>query len=385
MAFSYGLTPHGILPDIAHDEEARERFVFSFKEKLLGELTPANRIVFQSQAEPAYRKAHGRTPRDKHEVAEVMERQPFWQMFSSLHRTSQELMWDTCIDRCERQGDELEERGRRLATSNRRKGSLRLKPDLEVPRYIESLDTHVQPGGYYAQRNGGFDLHQGAVYDTGVHLYFVGGMGPMSDDMGLSGVAYLKQKYPDLKPQRILDIGCSIGHSTLPYCDAYPNAEIYAIDVGAPLLRYGHARAESLGKKVHFEQQNAERTDYPDGHFDVIVSHILFHETSAQGMPKILKECHRLLKPSGIMVHLEVPAFDFELPTAYDRFQRDWPGRYNAEPFWSTLHEMDPKAMAVAAGFDAKKTFIDHASRPNDNSSTFGPRAFQWFALVGRK
>jgi 2-polyprenyl-3-methyl-5-hydroxy-6-metoxy-1,4-benzoquinol methylase len=384
MACAYGLTPHGVLPDIAHDEEARERFVFSFKQKLLGELTPANRTVFEKEAEPAFRRRHGRAPRDKNDVAEVMERQPSWQMFSSLHRTSQELMWETCIERCERQGEALEERARRLATSNRRKGSLRLDPNLKLPRYIDSLDTHVQPGGYYAQRGTGFDVHQAAVYDTGVHLYFVGGMGAMSDDMGLSGVAYLKRKFPGLRPRRILDMGCSIGHSTLPYCEAFPESEIHAIDVGAPLLRYGHARAESLGKEVHFSQQNAERTDFPDGHFDLVMSHILFHETSARAMPLILRECRRLLSPGGVMMHLEVPAFDFELPTAYDRFQRDWPGRYNAEPFWSTLHEMDPRQMAIDAGFDAQTTKIDHAARPHDNSSTFGARAFEWFALVGR-
>jgi predicted SAM-dependent methyltransferase len=114
------------------------------------------------------------------------------------------------------------------------------------------------------------------------------------------------------------------------------------------------------------------------------MSHILFHETSARAMPLILRECRRLLSPGGVMMHLEVPAFDFELPTAYDRFQRDWPGRYNAEPFWSTLHEMDPRQMAIDAGFDAQTTKIDHAARPHDNSSTFGARAFEWFALVGR-
>ena len=59
---------------------------------------------------------------------------------------------------------------------------------------------------------------------------------------------------------------------------SYPNAEVHAIDIGAPLLRYAHARAEALGKKVHFSQQNAEHTHFPDGSFDLIVSHIFPHE-----------------------------------------------------------------------------------------------------------
>ena len=67
--------------------------------------------------------------------------------------------------------------------------------------------------------------------------------------------------HPDVK-RRILDMGAAIGNSTLVYCDAFPDAEIHAIDIGAPLLRYGYARATALGRSVHFSQQNAERTDF---------------------------------------------------------------------------------------------------------------------------
>src|SRR3546814_10759893 len=68
--------------------------------------------------------------------------------------------------------------------------------------------------------------------------------------------------------------------STLPYVDAYPEAEVHAIDLSAPSLRFAHARAESLGKAVHFRQANAEHAPYGDGSFDLVVSHILLHELS---------------------------------------------------------------------------------------------------------
>src|SRR5205807_7337786 len=84
--------------------------------------------------------------------------------------------------------------------------------------------------------------------------------------------------------------------STLPYVDAYPEAEVHAIDVAAPMLRYAHARAEALGRRVHFSQQNAESTNFRDESFDLIVSHILLHETSAKAVRNIVRECHRLLR-----------------------------------------------------------------------------------------
>ncbi|WP_457825662.1 methyltransferase domain-containing protein, partial [Staphylococcus aureus] len=80
---------------------------------------------------------------------------------------------------------------------------------------------------------------------------------PFNSDIGDTTIAWIKANHPEFAPRRILDMGCAVGHSTLPYCDAWPEAEVHAIDVGAPVLRYAHARAESLGKTVHFSQQNA--------------------------------------------------------------------------------------------------------------------------------
>src|SRR3546814_19104901 len=78
--------------------------------------------------------------------------------------------------------------------------------------------------------------------------------------------------------------------STLPYVDAYPEAEVHAIDLSAPSLRFAHARAESLGKAVHFRQANAEHAPYGDGSFDLVVSHILLHELSCGALDRVRSE-----------------------------------------------------------------------------------------------
>jgi trans-aconitate methyltransferase len=58
----------------------------------------------------------------------------------------------------------------------------------------------------------------------------LGWLGPFNDDMGLSIVQnYLLPEYPDFRSRKILDMGCSIGNSTLPYVDAYPDAEVQGI------------------------------------------------------------------------------------------------------------------------------------------------------------
>jgi SAM-dependent methyltransferase len=210
------------------------------------------------------------------------------------------------------------------------------------------------PGGYHSEFAPD-DLASGAVYDRAVYLYAMGRMGPLNTDMGDTAIAYLRAHFPELQPRRILDLGCTVGHSTLPYVDAYPGAEVHAIDVAAPVLRYAHARAESLGKPVHFSQQNAESTRFPDAHFDLIVSHILVHETSHAAIRRILRECHRLLRPGGVVLHVETPPFSALEP--YDQFMLDWDTRNNNEPYWSGSHEIDPAALAGECGFDPARAF----------------------------
>jgi ubiquinone/menaquinone biosynthesis C-methylase UbiE len=232
----------------------------------------------------------------------------------------------------------------------KRRGSLRLNPQLAIPHYHTAVDIHCQPGGYHSE----FELDDasaGMVYDRAVHIYAMGQMGPYNNDIGASIVLWLRENYPQFKPQRILDLGCSVGHSTIPYCDAFPDAEVHAIDVAAPMLRYAHARAEDLGKAVHFSQQNAEHTDFDDASFDLIVSHILLHETSEKAIRNITRECHRLLRTGGLMLHAETPPYKGMDP--FDAFMLDWDTRNNNEPFWARAHEIDLRQLSLQAGFDS--------------------------------
>ena len=131
---------------------------------------------------------------------------------------------------------------------------------------------------------------------------------------------------------RILDMGCGVGHSTLPFCEAYPRAVVQAIDVSAPLLRYGHARAEALGKALHFSQQNAECTDFPAGFFDLIIGVAMLHETSNKAARNILAECFRLLAPGGLCLQYEGQPWN--RMSTFDAAVHDWDTHFNAEPFY---------------------------------------------------
>ena len=58
---------------------------------------------------------------------------------------------------------------------------------------------------------------------------------------------------------------------------------------------------------VHYHQANAAQTGFDDASFDLVTSHILFHETSAEILPEIMAEARRILAPGGVFFNADVP------------------------------------------------------------------------------
>jgi SAM-dependent methyltransferase len=262
---------------------------------------------------------------------------------------------------------------REAAATNPSGGSLRLDPALEVPRYVAALDVHLAPGWVH-QEHTVDDVAQGAVVAFGGKVFT--GQHPYRKRPGVVGesiAAWLKAKHPDFRPRRVLDMGTTNGKNLLPYVGAFPGIEAHGIDVGAPVLRYAHALAEHEGVAAHFSQQNAEHTDFPDGHFDLIVSSFFLHEVPVKATRNILRECHRLLSPGGIMVHMELP--DESAVSAYENFFWNWDTHNNNEPNYTAFRAQDPRALCAAAGFDPAGCFAhlipDYASIGDEKLARF--------------
>lgn len=379
-----GQAVHPLLPMPDHDELARQNFVKSLKLHIATKIVAGNKIVYERRVRPAFEKAHGRPPTDRREILDAMIDDVYYSLWGSLFRTSQEMSWDCVLPSVDRQHEFLNQTAGDSGTAL---GHLELDHELEIPHYLKAVDFHAMPGGYHREF-GDDDVSQGALYDRGAYLYSMGSWGPMLDAMGQRMTSYIQEAYPDFAPESILDMGCSIGHSTLPYADAFPDAEIFAIDVAAPLLRYGHARAEHFGKKIAFSQQNCEATNFPDGSFDLIVSHILVHEMPAKAIDAMLRECHRLLRPGGMTLHVDLSLYqDLDL---FDEAMLDWDTHFNNEPFWNVVRQRKPAEMMAAAGFPEDQLIERLVSRVSNTSPIFvegrnsGGRS-NWFIFGARK
>lgn len=345
--------PHSVLPVATHDEFARQEFCASLRKLFTTNLWPGCRELYEKRLLPLFRQRHGRDPESAEEAFALMRESFYFRGTELLGRTTQEMVWDTVGESVERQLDALNAKAA-LKPSRRKKGSLRLNPDLVIPRYMRAVDIHVMPGNFHTDRSSD-DVYAGALYDRGVYVFSFGGLGGLNDNYGHSIVEFVKEKFPKFKPRRILEIGCATGMATVPVALGFPRAEVHAIDVGAALLRYAHARAESLRAPIHFSQQDACHMDFPDGHFDLVYSIIVTHECPLPVLRSMLKEIHRVLKPGGIMLHDGY--FDPPPLAPLDEVMNTWFARNANEPFSRGFRRFDFKKAFEAAGFDPQSRF----------------------------
>ncbi|MBM3503472.1 MAG: class I SAM-dependent methyltransferase [Alphaproteobacteria bacterium] len=380
------LAAHGVSLAANHDEIAHENFAQAMHFQVFANLMPGNKEVYRTRVLPSFQRERGRRPSNRQEVRGAMRRDPYHQMWSALRRTTQELMWTAAQTGLNRGFPALQQRASNYLARPTTKSSLTLDPTIAMPRYITAVDIHCMPGGYTGEV-GSNDVYAGAIYDRGVYSITQGFLGPHVDGIGRTIAAYIKRSHPRFRRGKILDIGCAVGHSTLPLCDAFPAAEVHAIDVSAPCLRYAFARAESWGKSVKFAQQDAERLRFADNTFDFVTSGAVMHELSTSSLHNIVREIHRVLKPGGVMIHVEQPQYHGMEP--FDQFMRDWDTFGNNEPFWGTLHDLDLTQIAVDAGF--KRDRVAETMEAGDGGRVYNvekPDAktrANWFFYTARK
>jgi ubiquinone/menaquinone biosynthesis C-methylase UbiE len=71
----------------------------------------------------------------------------------------------------------------------------------------------------------------------------------------------------------------------------------------------------------------------------------------------VLRESHRVLKPGGLILHVEQPQYSDAMPL-FEQFMRDWDAFNNNEPFWTAMHGQDLKDVMARAGFPKDSQFV---------------------------
>jgi ubiquinone/menaquinone biosynthesis C-methylase UbiE len=309
--------------------ESQQDFTMAFRRMQASQIRKASmaaldRLLEAEGLDPA-------TPLTRDQMRELIMKDPAINIASKAWITNQQITWKTLYDHYhgnyDRYMSELE------SADKAGPGALVLAPQMAIPDYLRH-EIHIQPGGYVG------DPFAGYVYQYGTNSFYVGNRGHNEQDE-IHRAAAAKMPLPkDGKVKRILDMGCGIGQFTSALKQRFPDAEVWGIDVGGPMVRYAHMRASKLGIGANFAQKLAEDTGFPDGHFDIVTSYIMHHEVTAAGTLAIIDEARRVTRSGGVYYPLDFITGGTQMP-AHQMYGRWWDHRWNNE-VWSFEYHSVP-------------------------------------------
>lgn len=105
-------------------------------------------------------------------------------------------------------------------------------------------------------------------------------------------------------PAAILDLGCSVGMSTVALKALYPEAAVMGLDLSPYFLAV--AQRTYGDRDCQWLHGAAEATGLPDASFDLVSTCLLFHELPQEASRAVLREARRLLKPGGHLALMDM-------------------------------------------------------------------------------
>lgn len=336
---------HDLMPRTDHDGMSRRLAVLALKRAVGSVLQPALMNSYETRVKARTEERIGRPVKHAADFRNELRDTPQYKLWSSVNRAAQHRMWTMLADQIDADYDRIEEAAQAISGI----ASLAEPGDFSAPIYIAQADIHCQPGGYLLDRFDG-DLGAGLLYEMGGNIYAMGQNIGEKDSKAQRIISFIREEFPDLKPRKILELGCSAGAQTTYYPDAFPGAEVHAVDVSPAMLRYAKKRADTLGATVHFQLADAGALPYVDGEFDLIVSHNMLHETEASHQQLIMNECARVLAPGGLCLHQDV-AVQLDMLPPFIQFLSEWQKENNGEPFWLDYATADVPELLVNGGF----------------------------------
>lgn len=362
---------HDLMPQTDHDGMSRRLAVLALKRAVGGVLQPALMKSYETNVKPRTEERLGRPVKHAEDFRNELKDTPQYRLWSSVNRAAQHRMWTMLSNQIDADYDRIEEASQALPGN----ASLVEPVDFSAPGYIAQADIHCQPGGYLLDRFDG-DLGAGLLYEMGGNIYAMGQNIGAKDSKAQRIINFICEEFPGLKPRKVLELGCSAGAQTTYYPEAFPSAEIHAVDVSPAMLRYAKKRSDTLGANIQFQLADAGDLPYADNEFDLIVSHNMLHETEASHQRVIMRDCERVLAPGGLCLHQDV-AVQLDMLPPFIQFLSEWQKENNGEPFWLDYASANVPELLVKSGFGrdhVKAHYLDQLDGP-----------LKWYVVTAQK
>jgi ubiquinone/menaquinone biosynthesis C-methylase UbiE len=191
----------------------------------------------------------------------------------------------------------------------------------------------------------------------------------------------LRQSFLDILDQHgpvqvstILDIGCSVGISTLSlhrHYDQRQPVRTVGLDLSPYMLAIAQAQ-DTQGEIAQWVHAAAEATGFPDASFDLVTMQFVAHELPRTATQAIFAEALRVLRPGGVLAIVDnnpqSPVIQALPPVLFTLMK-------STEPWSDDYYTFDLEAALAAAGFEAvvvapsdprHRTLIAHKPSPDD-------------------
>lgn len=125
----------------------------------------------------------------------------------------------------------------------------------------------------------------------------------------------------DLKPKRIVDLGCGTGNLSEGILLKHTESQLVAVDLSTSILVEAAKRLEKY-PNIEYRNEDFNRLDFEPGSIDLIVSSIALHHLTDPEKEKLLKKIYTWLSPNGILIFGD--QFAGSTPNRYQQHMNNW-------------------------------------------------------------
>lgn len=113
--------------------------------------------------------------------------------------------------------------------------------------------------------------------------------------------------YINLRPARLLDLGCGTGYLTRLLSRRYASAQVVALDLAMPMVQAARRQTTTrlpfgFGRRLsrcRVANADAEALPFADATFDLVVSNLTLQWCDPE---RVFRECRRVLRPGGLFL-----------------------------------------------------------------------------------
>jgi ubiquinone/menaquinone biosynthesis C-methylase UbiE len=155
-------------------------------------------------------------------------------------------------------------------------------------------------------------------------------------------------EYGPNQVEHVLDVGCSVGVSTLALQRFYPQAKTMGLDLSPYMLSVAKLR-DLQGEIFEWRHARAEDTGFASQFFDLVTLQFVIHELPRQASREIFQEVFRILRPGGCVAIVDNnPKSEViqNLPPALFTLMK------STEPWSDDYYTFDVEAALQDSGFE---------------------------------